>query len=114
MDPNSVSVLEKNDDITGWPMVYIGKIFQYILSKRDFNMDYVGTLGRYNDEKAYSYFDSVFNQHSSVSFCLGKFMPAHLFYMAALNDFLYFPSAVITPANTATRIFPIFTTQYDL
>ena len=35
----------------------MGNIFAFILHKRDFNTDYIG---KYKDQKAYSYFDSGF------------------------------------------------------
>ena len=35
----------------------MGNIFAFILHKKDFNTDYIG---KYKDQKAYLYFDSVF------------------------------------------------------
>ena len=40
-----------------WPKINLGNIFQYILSTRDFDSD---NIGKYEDQKAYSYFDSGF------------------------------------------------------
>ena len=45
------------DDITSWPLVDLGKIFHYIISKKAFEADYVG---QYKVKKAYSYFKSGF------------------------------------------------------
>ena len=45
------------DNITKWPMITMGNIFSYVLQHKDFNTDYVG---KYKDQKAYSYFDSGF------------------------------------------------------
>ena len=45
------------DDITKWPPVSLGSIFSCILKVRDFDREYVG---KYKDQKAYSYFDSGF------------------------------------------------------
>ena len=56
-DPWSVDESCRVDDITSWPKIDIGKIFAYILRVRDFDTDYIG---RYKDQKAYSFFDSAF------------------------------------------------------
>lgn len=45
------------DDLTTWPLVDLGKIFHYIISKKAFEADYVG---QYKVKKAYSYFKSGF------------------------------------------------------
>ena len=45
------------DDLTKWPYVTLGNIFSYILKKRDFDTDYIG---KYNDQKVFSYFNSGF------------------------------------------------------
>ena len=45
------------DDMTKWPPVDLGKIFAYILSNKEFDSDYIG---KYKDEKAYSYWKSNF------------------------------------------------------
>ena len=50
-------VNEPVDDVTVWPPVSLGSIFSYILKVRDFDREYVG---KYKDQKAYSYFDSGF------------------------------------------------------
>jgi len=52
-DPKSTWV----DDMTKWPPVDLGKIFAYILSNKEFDSDYIG---KYKDEKAYSYWKSNF------------------------------------------------------
>ena len=56
-DPESVSVTDRSDDILKWPKIDVGTIFSYILKVRDFDYDYIG---KYKDQKAYSYFDSGF------------------------------------------------------
>ena len=56
-DPKQISMEQKIDDLTTWPPVTLGHIFQYILNKREFDTEYVG---KYKDQKAYSYFDSGF------------------------------------------------------
>ena len=56
-DPSSLINLATND-LTKWPNLDTGHIFSYILKNRDFNdTDYIG---KYKDQKAYSYFDSGF------------------------------------------------------
>ena len=47
---------QKIDDLTTWPPVTLGHIFQYILNKWEFDTEYVG---KYKDQKAYSYFDKA-------------------------------------------------------
>ena len=56
-DPESVNAAERSDDILQWPKIDVGAIFSYILKIRDFDYDYIG---RYKDEKAFSYFGSGF------------------------------------------------------
>ena len=56
-DPESVDVAERSDDVLKWPKIDVGTIFSYIFKVRDSDYDYIG---RYKDQKAYSYFDSVF------------------------------------------------------
>ena len=53
-DPNLISSECKVDDLTSWPPMTLGNIFEYILNVRDFNTEYIG---KYKDQKAYSYFD---------------------------------------------------------
>ncbi len=45
------------DGLTTWPLVDLGKIFHYIISKKAFEADYVG---QYKVKKAFSYFNSGF------------------------------------------------------
>ena len=45
------------DDLTVWPNVNLGNICEYILRMKEFDKEYVG---KYKDQKAYSYFDSGF------------------------------------------------------
>ena len=56
-DPFSVGKEKRIDNIMLWPKVNLGNIFQCILSTRAFDSDYIG---KYKDQKAYSYFDSGF------------------------------------------------------
>ena len=56
-DPKSIPANDRVDNIIQWPRVNVGVIFSYILRVRDFNADYIG---RYKDQKAYSYFDGGF------------------------------------------------------
>ena len=46
-----------SDDVSKWPSINLGHIFQYILETKEFNIDYVG---KYKTQKAYSYFTSRF------------------------------------------------------
>ena len=56
--PDPFSFLEQStEDLTKWPLLDTGHIFSYILKNREFNTDYIG---KYKDQKAYSYFDSGF------------------------------------------------------
>ena len=41
--------------MTVWPKVNLGNIFEYILRMKEFDKEYIG---KYKDQKAYSYFDS--------------------------------------------------------
>ena len=45
------------DDVTKWPTIDLGKIFSYILAKKEFHYEYIG---KYKDQKAYSYWMSNF------------------------------------------------------
>ena len=45
------------DDVTRWPSVDLGKIFSYILKIKEFDAEYVG---KYKDQKGYSYYQSGF------------------------------------------------------
>ena len=56
-DPLMISDTERSKDVTKWPNIHAGCIFEYILRVRDFDTDYIG---RYKDQKAYSYWDSGF------------------------------------------------------
>ena len=44
--------------MTTWPALDLGKVFSFILSKKEFDSDYVG---KYKLCKAYSYFVSGFD-----------------------------------------------------
>ena len=56
-DPNGTEIEKRLDNLILWPVITIGNIFAFILHKKDFNTDYIG---KYKDQKAYSYFDSGF------------------------------------------------------
>ena len=56
-DPKKCETSSKKDDITLWPKITLGNIFEYILSLREFNSEYIE---KYKYQKAYSYFDSNF------------------------------------------------------
>jgi hypothetical protein len=55
VDPNGTQ--SWIDDVTKWPRVDLGKIFCYILAKKEFHSEYIG---KYKDQKAYSYWMSNF------------------------------------------------------
>ena len=52
-----ISLVHLNTFLFPSPRVNLGNVFQYILSTRDFDSDYIG---KFNDQKAYNYFDSGF------------------------------------------------------
>ena len=56
-DPLSIEPSKRIDDIVLWPHIDTGVIFVYILKVKDCDLEYVG---RYKDQKPYSYFDSGF------------------------------------------------------
>ena len=56
-DPLSIEPSKRIDDILQWPHIDTGVIFAYILKVKDCDLECVG---RYKDQKAYSYFDSGF------------------------------------------------------
>ena len=56
-DPNSIENEKRIDDVTKWPLITMGNIFAYILQRKELNIDYIG---KYKDQKAFSYFDSGF------------------------------------------------------
>ena len=56
-DPLSIEPSKRIDDILQWPHIDTGVILVYILKVNDCDLEYVG---RYKDQKAYSYFDSGF------------------------------------------------------
>lgn len=55
-DP-SASDIQWLDDMTKWPSVDLGKIFSFILLHKEFDATYIG---KYKDEKAFSYWKSNF------------------------------------------------------
>ena len=56
-DPKQISKEHLVDDFTKWPLITLGVIFSHILKRKEFNLDYIG---KYKDQKAYSFFDSGF------------------------------------------------------
>lgn len=79
-DPNnSPKQCAFTDDVRKWPKVDTGKIFEYILSNKDQEVDYIG---KYKTEKAYSYFASNFvskisqHSHEGKSILRGTVMPS--------------------------------------
>ena len=57
LDPKNIKKELQVDDLTVWPKVNLGNIFEYILRMKEFDKEYIG---KYKDQKAYSYFDSGF------------------------------------------------------
>ena len=57
LDPKNVEKELQVDDLTVWPKVNLRNIFEYILRMKEFDKEY---MGKYKDQKAYSYFDSGF------------------------------------------------------
>ena len=55
-DPNTIPNKMREDDIAKWPAITLGHIFSYIW-KKDFDADYIG---KYKDQRVYSFFDSGF------------------------------------------------------
>ena len=58
VDPNKLTSWE--DDMSKWPSVHTGNIFQFILENKAFDTKYIG---QYKAQKAYSYFKSGFVGH---------------------------------------------------
>ena len=56
-DPKVYQESDWKKDVSQWPLVDLGKIFEYILDNREFGSDYIG---KYKTQKAYSYFKSGF------------------------------------------------------
>ena len=57
LDPQNIKKELQVDDLNVWPKVNLGNIFEYILRMKEFDKEYIG---KYKDQKAYSYFDSGF------------------------------------------------------
>ena len=64
LDPKNIEKELQVDDLTVWPKVNLGNIFEYILRMKEFDKEYIG---KYKDQKAYSYFDSGFVREILVS-----------------------------------------------
>lgn len=56
-DPKDIEEEEWTDSVEKWPCVDLGKVFSYILSHKEFDSEYIG---KYKDQKAYSYWKSNF------------------------------------------------------
>jgi len=52
-DPRSIDEAKRSANVKEWPKMDLGKIFSFILSKREHDMEFVGN-------KAYSYYQSDF------------------------------------------------------
>ena len=67
-DPRLIAEDDWRNDMTTWPVLDLRKVFPLILSKKEFDSDYVG---KYKICKAHSYFASGFvgtvYLHTSVS-----------------------------------------------
>ena len=64
LDPKIIEKELQVDDLTVWPKVNHGNIFECILRMKEFDKEYIG---KYKDQKAYSYFDSGFVREILVS-----------------------------------------------
>ena len=64
LDPKNIEKELQVDDLTVWPKVNLGNIFEYILRMKEFDKDYIG---KYKDQKAYGYSDSDFVREILVS-----------------------------------------------
>ena len=64
LDPKNIEKELQVDDLTAQPKVNLGNIFEYILRMKEFDKEYIG---KYKDQKAYSYFDSGFVREIRVS-----------------------------------------------
>ncbi|CAC5387142.1 unnamed protein product [Mytilus coruscus] len=56
-DPRSLKDDDWSSDVKEWPKIDLGKIFSFILSKKEQDMDFIG---HYKTQKAYSYYQSCF------------------------------------------------------
>ena len=65
-DPNLLGDEFWKDDVVLWPHVDDGKLFRYILHVKAVDVEYIG---RYKDEKAYSYWMSGFVDTVYVAEC---------------------------------------------
>ena len=43
VDPREIPTGQRNDDITKWPPITLGRVFEYILKCKDFETDYIPT-----------------------------------------------------------------------
>ena len=65
-DPNSLPDDAWKDNVADWPKLDDGKLFSYILKVKAVDVDYIG---KYKDEKAYSYWMSGFVDTVFVASC---------------------------------------------
>ncbi|CAC5370027.1 unnamed protein product [Mytilus coruscus] len=54
-DPRSLKDDDWSSDVKEWPKIDLGKIYSFILSKKEQDMDFIG---HYKTQKAYSYYQS--------------------------------------------------------
>ena len=57
LDPKNIEKELRVDNLTVWPKVNLGNIFEYILRMKEFDKEYIG---KYKDQKAYSCYNSGF------------------------------------------------------
>ena len=57
LDPKNIEKELRVDNLTAWPKINLGNIFEYILRMKEFDKEYIG---KYNKQKAYSYSGSGF------------------------------------------------------
>ena len=57
LDPKNIEKELRVDNLTAWPKINLGNIFEYILRMKEFDKEYIG---KYKDQKAYSYYNSGF------------------------------------------------------
>ena len=56
-DPKGYPENSWKKDVSQWPPLDLGKLFEYILDNREFGNDYIG---KYKTKKAFSYYKSGF------------------------------------------------------
>ena len=81
-DPNSIRKEDWKENVHEWPNIDDGMLFSYILRVKAVDVDYIG---KYKDQKAYSYWLSGF---------------VDTVYHASCNDNLLFLKAYVSPSMT--------------